>query len=109
MAKGFEATLRELREGETLAALSTALAQLVSDVMMSGKPGKLALTVTIKPLNKGGAHVLVLADEIKVTPPKPSVESTILYATDEHELTRKDPRQPELSGLREIRSKESVS
>lgn len=102
MAKGYVSTLQELREGQTLQDVTAALSQLVGDVLSTGKKGKLSLTISIAPLNKGGAHVLVLTDEIKVTPPRPSLESTILYATEDLELTRKDPRQPELGGLRDV-------
>jgi hypothetical protein len=102
MARGFIDTLKEMRDGNVLTDLSTDLAELVSAVRATGKAGKLQLTITVKPVKKGGNHTLLVEDEIKVKQPEADREGTILYATDTNELSRRDPRQPELTGLREV-------
>jgi molybdopterin converting factor small subunit len=97
--KSFVDTLKILRAGEVIGDLTADLAQLVAAVRDTGGKGKLILTLTVKSLS-GDDMALMVVDEIKVTPPKRIVATTVLYATEDNELQRKDPRQPELTGLR---------
>jgi hypothetical protein len=91
--------LREHRGGVTHDELSDALQALVADVVAEGKGGKLSFTISVKPADKGGA--LIVADEIKLTPPKKSKSGSIFYASPDNNLIRQDPKQMAME-LREI-------
>jgi hypothetical protein len=96
-------TLQGLRNGGAIADLAEQLRDVVKNVRTTGRPGALLFTLKIKPAQKGGDHhALILEDTLKVTLPKAERGGTILYATDDNQLTRNDPRQPELKGLREV-------
>jgi len=102
MAKGFTETLREVRDGDLVTELSEKVKQLVEAVRGTQKAGKLVLTLTLKPMKKG-LDMLMLEDDIKLALPEPEREtSTFMFATSENELTRRDPRQPELPGVRGV-------
>lgn len=103
MSTVFMDTLKEIRGGAIVGELGAELQQLVSEVRATGKAGRIVLTLDVKPVKKGGEHTMLIEDDIKVKPPKYEREGTILYATDANELSRKDPRQPELTGLRDVR------
>jgi len=97
----FLTVLNELEGGGTIKDLQRELQSLISDVQVHGKDGTMTLTVKITP--KNNSPQLIFTPQIKVLPPKAERESTILY-TDEHGgITRRDPRQPRLSGLAEVR------
>lgn len=93
-------TFREIRRGDLVTDLSLELHDLVAAVRGTGKRGTLTLSLTIRPASAGDVNLLMLEDDIKVTLPKASKAATVLYATDDNVLQRKDPRQPELTGLR---------
>lgn len=101
MAKGFVETLRFLRDGAAEADLNDHLEQLVAAVRETGRGGAIALTLKVKPASKGAVAVLTVEDLVKVTRPQPEQGATVLFATNDNQLQRNDPRQPELRGLRE--------
>ena len=101
-------TLKEIRRGEMVTDLSVELHDLVAAVRATGKRGKVTLSITIKPASAGDVNLLMLEDDIKVTLPKSSKAATALYATDDNVLQRKDPRQPELTGLRSVAQVTSI-
>lgn len=93
----FMVALRELQAGQTLNDLHHNLVSLVGDVRSLGKPGTLTLTIKVTP--KANSQQLVISDDVKVAPPKPERDITILFADDNNRLSRRDPRQPRLSGV----------
>jgi translation elongation factor P/translation initiation factor 5A len=95
-------TLKDLREGLTVVEADEALRQLVANVRAAQKKGKLTITLTLAPVRSGAGNVLTIAADLKLTVPTPERESTILYAHDDHTLSRRDPRQPALPGLRTV-------
>jgi hypothetical protein len=96
----FVDTLTELRRGKAVLDLTQVLSELVTAVREAGAGGKLILTLTVKPASSGDGNALILADSIVIKPPKLPTPVTILFANDDGKLSRNDPRQPELSGLR---------
>jgi hypothetical protein len=96
----FTDTLKDLREGAVVPELDEALKQLVADVRATGKGGSITLKLNVNPM-KGSANMLLITDDVKVAPPARERETTVLYATDDNELSRRDPRQPELRNFRE--------
>ncbi len=92
----FTDLLHELRSGDAMKDASALLTQLITDIQAVGKGGSLTLTLSIAPVTKGNTTTLVVVEDIKVKPPKIDSGSTIVFATDKGELSRRDPRQPKL-------------
>lgn len=97
----FTNTLKDLRDGAVMPELDEALKQLVADVRATSKGGSLTLKISVNPMKQASNNMLVITYDIKVSPPPRDRESTILYATEDNELSRRDPRQPELKNFRE--------
>lgn len=95
----FLKTVEQLADGRTASDLDDALLTLVAAVRHTGKKGTLTFSLTVKPASKDG-HALILDDDVKLKLPVMERAATILFATDTNELSRSDPRQPELAGLR---------
>lgn len=98
----FIRTAQEIRNGAFLDEVSGELGLLVAAVRDAARPGKLVITLAIKPASKGEVTALVIDDTITVKMPRQERGSTILFATAKNTLQRNDPRQPELAGLREV-------
>lgn len=94
MARGIAEVLKDIRDGALLTELPLQLTELVSAVRATGKGGKLTLTLSIKPLS--GSNQVLITDDVRVAMPEPDRPTTVLFITDDNELTRRDPRQPKL-------------
>lgn len=95
--------LRELRAGQTIVELSEKLTEIVKAVRDTGKAGALTLTLKVKPASKGDEiSALMLEEIVKAVTPEKDKSSTIFYANHENVLTRFDPRQPQLPGLKVV-------
>ncbi len=99
MKRPFTDTLAAMRFGELVDDLSTAMHELVDACSNTGKTGTLTLTIKIKP---GKAGQMELVDEVKTKLPPPEKGTTLMFVTPEGNLTRTDPRQMLLEGLREV-------
>ncbi|WP_435583355.1 hypothetical protein [Amycolatopsis thermoflava] len=93
--RDFAAFILEQARGKTHRELSEALAHIAREVIKTGKPGKLQLTLHLKP-QKNVEGAVMVADEIKTGVPKFDRPASIFYATDVGDLVRQDPRQPSL-------------
>lgn len=98
-AKRFTDVLTDIRGGDVIGELTTHLRELVAKVKESGRPGEIVLKLKIKRASKGSGNTLVIEDDIKVKLPTPEKGETILFATDDGDLQRNDPRQPKLTGM----------
>lgn len=94
-------TLRSLRNGRAEEEFLESLRSLVEAVRLTGKAGSVALVLKVKPASRGDTEVLQVEDAITLKLPQPERGQTIMFATDDNQLQRQDPRQPELDGLRE--------
>lgn len=99
MNRPFDHTLREIRFGECLDELTAEIGKLVAAVGDTGKAGQITLTIKLKPVGGGAIEV---TDDIKAKIPTLPKGSSVFFATPENNLVRNDPRQPELSGLKEV-------
>lgn len=90
----------EIRQGAAASELADALADLVRTVRDTGRAGELTLKVKLKPASKGDVTTLMVEDAVTVKRPSPERGATIFFSTTENVLSRNDPRQPELAGLR---------
>lgn len=98
--KPFAQFLQEARKGGLHTELSDELAELVHACVETGKKGTLVLTVTVVPAKDEDGTVQV-TDGVKVTVPKPDARPSVFFADDHGNLSRTNPRQPELP-LREV-------
>jgi hypothetical protein len=89
-------TLEALREGATMLELESALREVIASVKACGKPGKITLTLTARPMKGAEPNMIFLADDLKVSLPKLDRTATFFFATENNGLSRRDPRQPEL-------------
>lgn len=96
----FREFLADVRNGQALHDWGEELSAVVAAVKETGKAGKLQITFDVKPADDG--HQLIFADKYKATIPKPPVPKTYLYRMKDGSLSRRDPRQPDLPGLREV-------
>lgn len=100
--KPFTDTLVAPRYGTLHDDLTDALSKLTDDVTRTNKVGTLTLTIKLKPTNNSGQIEII--NDIKVTTPKDTKGTTIMFATPENNLVREDPRQSSLEGLRTVDS-----
>lgn len=97
--KSFNETLSALRYGTLIDDLTEEMNNLTTQCAETGRPGSLTITLQLKP-GKGGQ--IEVFDDIKVKLPKEEKGSSIFFVTPEGNLTRNNPRQPELDGLRAV-------
>lgn len=98
--KPFSQFLVEQRRGGLHGELSDRLQEVVAAVAEHQKPGSLTLTLKIKPAEKGIGQYVV-TDEIRAKAPEGARGASLFFADDHGNLSRDDPRQPELP-LREV-------
>jgi hypothetical protein len=90
----FAAVLQEQRQGGLHSELSELLAEVVHAVETHGKPGALTVTLQIKPAEMPGA--IIVLDDVKAKVPEADKGGSLFYPDDRGNLSRRDPRQPEL-------------
>lgn len=92
----FTTLIQDLRGGETILDLDAILKQLIGDVRSINKAGVLTIQIKIAP---SGQATLLITDEITVKPPKLERETTVMFADDNNNVSRRDPRQPKLPDM----------
>lgn len=92
--KPFGAWLQEQRGSGLHGELSDALADVARAVSEHGKAGSLTLTVKLKPSKIDGA--VEVEDDIKVKVPQADRGAALFFVDGDGNLSRRDPRQPEL-------------
>jgi len=100
--RDFCSILMELEKGQTHRDLSEAMYDLVAQVSDVKKKGTLSLLLTVEPLDKSEGGPVVVRADVKACPPKPPATNTVLYVDPKGNLSRSNPFQPELEGLRVI-------
>ena len=100
----FAELLTVLDHGNAHAEASRALHDLVAAVRDSGKKGTMSIALTVAPL-KGSDSQVVVAAQVTAKPPKSEPAAAVFYLDDAGNLTRHDPRQIELEGLRVVEPK----
>lgn len=93
--------LRDLAGGTTHDELSEAIWDLAARVRDTGKKGSVTLTILVEP-TKGDTTMLTVSDEIKLKLPEHSRRPSVFFSDGQGNLSRSNPNQPELSGLREV-------
>ena len=93
-------TLREIEYGNLLEDLAEQQQKLVDAVLATQKKG--SLTIKLNYVPEGDGQITINAEEPKISEPKMARGKTLFFATPERNLTRNDPRQGELEGLRQV-------
>lgn len=79
--------------------------ELVLACDKTGKVGSLTMTLKLKP-GKGGQ--MEISDDLKVKLPEFERGTTLMFPTPEGNLTREDPRQLKIDGLKSVDAPEST-
>jgi hypothetical protein len=102
----FSSWLFEQRGGSLHGELTDRLAEVVAAVVEHEKQGTLTLKITVKP-GEDADYILVF-DDVVAKAPEPAKSAALFYADKQGNLTRNNPRQPQLP-LREVSGKEAPS
>lgn len=89
---GFLATLQNHEGGDCLSDLSEELRKVTEAVLLTGKPGSLALKLTIRPASASSVAV-VMEDEITTKLPKVHKRASIHFVDEAFNLLRDNPKQ----------------
>lgn len=92
------------KNGVLISDVSAALKQVTAAVQMTGRPGKVALTMTLRPASKGAIGTLVFEAKVKSIVPESEAPGSIFYADADFNLVREDPSQTKLD-LRVVEDK----
>lgn len=87
--------------GATHDELSQGLHALLDAVRENGKTGSMTLTIKVSPVGRGDERQVIVTDQVVVKKPVGKRPESFFFLDDDGNLTRKDPRQPELP-LREV-------
>jgi hypothetical protein len=98
----FAEFLQEQAGGTLHAELSEKLHDLVQAVQETGKGGSIALKIDVKPIPGTDGRTLTVTDAVVTKLPKTERPKSIFFIDDDMNLSRTDPRQPVLTGLREV-------
>lgn len=99
----FVDTLRDVEFGCLLEELADVQKEVVDAVMETNKAGEITIKLSYKPEGQGQ---LTDAADIKHKAPKLPRGKSLFFVTPERNLTRQDPRQIEIGGLREVKEAE---
>lgn len=94
--QSFETFLRVQRKGALLDQITSALAQLVTDVQFTGLPGTLTLAIKVEPFQKRASDVVVITDDVKVKTPQLPRERDVYFVGPGGALQQDDPKQHKL-------------
>ncbi|GFH36588.1 hypothetical protein [Streptomyces pacificus] len=98
----FAAFLQEQSGGQLHDELSSRLHDLIEAVIETGKAGSLSLKVDVKPIAGTDGRTLTVTDAVTTKVPRIERPKSIFFVTDDGNLSRTDPRQPVITGLREV-------
>lgn len=95
----FSELLLQQRGGALHAEASDALHELVEAIEATGRGGELRIVLKIKPIGQG--RQVTVMDEVVVKAPQ-SERPLAIWFPDSGSLSRRDPNQAELPGMRPV-------
>lgn len=101
----FADTLQRLRSGAVSRELADAMQELVESVMDTHRAG--TLTLQLKVSKSKATGMVEIADTVAVKLPKADRAVSMFFVTDDHNLSRTNPHQDELPGVRVVPADES--
>ena len=102
--KPFTDTLAQLRYGTAAEELTEMMATLIAKCTETGKGGSITLKLSVSPGKSGQVEIV---DSITTKLPEFSRSTSLFFVTPEGNLSRNDPRQGELPGVRAIEPREA--
>lgn len=99
--KTFLQTVQDIHFGHTADELTTALQECIAASEKTGKATELVFKLKIRPKKAGSGRYEVLPDISTKLPPK-EVEAMDMFVGPDGNLTTRDPRQPDLPGIRVV-------
>lgn len=100
-ADGFIRLINTHRGGALADELSRMLHNCTTAARDTGKMAEITLTLKLKPTGSTGTQ-LTITDNLKPKIPQPDRDMTLMFIDADGNLTRRDPRQSELDGIRRI-------
>jgi hypothetical protein len=96
--RSFATLISDLEDGELHADLSRAVQNIVGELqnIAGARGGKPKATLTLKLDITLDSGMVVIAADVAEKLPRPVRGKSFLYATPENNLTRRNPRQPDL-------------
>ena len=94
--------LADHNRGAQHTEVSQALQDVVGAVVDTGKKGSVTLTVNVEPMKSAETGTLLTTVVVSSKVPTIPARGAVFYADAENNLVREDPRQPELSGLKDV-------
>lgn len=103
--------LAEHNNGHGHRKASTSLQDVVNAVVETGKKGSVTVTVNVEPMKSADDGTLLLTVNVTEKIPAEPTKAAVFYADDDGNLTRSDPRQPQLdfASLREVEKREAAA
>jgi hypothetical protein len=98
--KPLSAILMEHRGGGLHNEASEELQKVVAAVKETQKKGSLTITISVEPA-KDDEMSVVLMDALSAKAPRPSTKPSRWFTDDHGNVSRSDPRQPQITGLRD--------
>ena len=89
-------SLSLVRRGELIDDLNNAIAEVVQAVIITGKKGRVSLTLSIGTEETKAGTIVTVNDKIATKLPELSSPETRLWADEHGELFEDDPRQGKL-------------
>lgn len=98
----FSQFLGAVEDGELHQEMTQQLRDVIAELHQHGGKPKAALTLSLEFQLDGG--VIEVKADTKVKLPKGGRAKSIFWATPDNNLTRRNPRQAELPGIRDVTS-----
>lgn len=92
-------TMREIEYGHLLDELADVQKTVVDAVMETGKKGQITIVLNYTPEGQGQ---ITIATDLKSKIPALPRGKSLFFVTPERNLSRQDPRQMEIDGLRKV-------
>ena len=89
------------QQGRAHEELTEGLHEVIAAVKETGKAGSVSVTIKVEP-DKKASGVFRISDSVAVKVPVHDRGTRIYFADESGNLTRSDPNQPELEGLRDV-------
>lgn len=94
--------LAELNRGKTAAQLTDEIHKALTEIANTGRPATVTLTLKIEPDKKAADERIFVTPAITSKLPRLPEAASLFYLTDDHNLTRSDPKQPAFEGMRAV-------
>ena len=89
------------QQGRAHDELTQGLHEVIAAVKETGKAGSVTLTIKVEP-DKKATGIFRISDNVNIKAPAHDRGARIYFSDASGNLTRSDPNQPELEGLRDV-------